>query len=78
MKKLAITLSVDDIYKLDDIRSSVGVVSDFGFAERTRSKEIVWLIRQEWDRLQKERTAGNGPPCAIPRIIQFPVLGSSA
>jgi hypothetical protein len=79
MKKLAITLSDDDIYKLEDIRSSVGIspFSDFGCCERSKSKEIAWLIRKEWERLQKERAAGYGPPCAIPRIIQFPVSGSA-
>jgi hypothetical protein len=48
MKKLAITLSDEDFSMLEKLR-------EHKYCPRTKSQQIAWLIKCEWERLQKEK-----------------------
>ena len=77
MKKITITMLDDDYSMLEEIRKDKR-------NRRTKSQQIGWLVKQEYERLQDEKQnkplPDNAKPCDNPRIIQFPVmsfLGSS-
>ena len=48
MKKIAITLSDEDFSRLEEIRADE-------LCPRSKSRQIGWLIKQEWERLQEEK-----------------------
>ena len=48
MKKLAITLSDDAFSRLEEIRKGE-------YCSRSKSHQIAWLIKQEWERIQEEK-----------------------
>jgi hypothetical protein len=48
MKKLTITLSDEDFLMLEEIRADK-------LCRRNNSHEIAWLIKEEWERLQKAK-----------------------
>jgi hypothetical protein len=48
MKKLAITLSDEDFSMLEELRAEK-------YCLRNKSREIAWLIKCGWERLQEEK-----------------------
>jgi hypothetical protein len=46
--KIAITLSHEYFSMLE------GIIGKQGFAPRSKSQEVAWLIKQEWKRIQEE------------------------
>jgi hypothetical protein len=48
VKKVVITLSDENFSLLE------GIIGKQGFAPRSKSQEVAWLIKQEWERLQEE------------------------
>ena len=54
MKKLAITLSHEDFSKLVEL-------CEHKTNRRNKSREIGWLIKEEWERLQEEEARKQEP-----------------
>jgi len=48
MKKLSITLSDEDFSMLEKLR-------EHKYCPRTKSQQIAWVIKCEWERLQEEK-----------------------
>jgi hypothetical protein len=48
---LTITLSDEDLSKLEEIRRD----SKYLYCSGSKSNEIAWLIKQEWERVQEEK-----------------------